>query len=117
MAEQTSARTIIVESLSALGLLVGGGAGLLALAAALWFRLPFDAVSWWAWLLPVWVLGALPLGWAVRHRSAPAKLRALGRLWLIAAAVPLVAVLGFGKPVQKVMLEKQAATAAEKKGQ
>jgi hypothetical protein len=114
--ELAPAKAGAIESVSALGLLVGGGAGVLALAAALWFRLPPDAVSWWAWLLPLWVLGALPLGWALRSRSAPAKLRALGRVWLISAAVPLIAVLAFGKPVQKVMLEQQAAQPAQMKG-
>ncbi len=116
MTELAPAKAGAIESVSALGLLVGGGAGLLALVAALWFGLPLDAVSWWLWLLPLWVLGALPLGWALRRRSAPTKLRSFGRAWLIAAAVPLVAVLAFGKPVQKVMLEQQAAQPAQMKG-
>jgi hypothetical protein len=105
-----------VESASALGLMVGGVAGVLASLAALWFGLPLDAIAWWMWLAPLWALVAFPLGWTLRHRSAPARLRNVGRAWLIAAAVPLVAVLGFGKPVQKVMLEKQAAEAADQKG-
>lgn len=88
--------------------MVGGVAGLLASLVALWNGLPLGELAWWVWLLPVWVLVALPLGWILRRRSAPAKLRNLGRLWLIAAAVPLVALLGFGRPVQKVMQEQAA---------
>jgi hypothetical protein len=97
--------------------MVGGVAGVVASLAALWFGLPLDQIMWWAWAVPVWALIAFPLGWTLRRRSAPTKWRNIGRFWLIAAAVPLVAVLGFGKPVQKVMLEKQAATATEKKGE
>lgn len=105
-----------LESVSALGLMVGGMVGLLASLAALWFGLPLAGMAWWMWLVPVWGFVALPLGWTLRRRSAPAKIRGFGRAWLIAAAVPLLAVLAFGKPVQKVMLEKQAAEAAKKDG-
>jgi hypothetical protein len=105
-----------VESVSALGLMVGGIAGMLASLTALGFGLPVDAIAWWMWLVPLWALVACPLGWTIRRRTAPARLRNVGRAWLIAAAIPLVAVLGFGKPVQKVMLEKQAVESADQKG-
>jgi hypothetical protein len=107
------AQSTSLESASSLGLMVGGLAGVLASMLALWFGLPLDQIMWWAWAVPVWAVIAFPLGWTLRRRSAPAKLRSIGRFWLIAAAVPLVALLGFGKPVQKVMLEKQAAEAGK----
>lgn|GEM_PF-5986865 len=113
MNDAVPAKPGAVESLSALGLMVGGVAGALASLAALAFGLPLGELVWWLWLVPLWGLVAFPLGWTLRHRTAPAKLRNFGRVWLIAAAVPLVAILGFGKPMQKVMLEKQAAEAAK----
>lgn len=116
MTDNAPAPAGAIESVSALGLMVGGGAGMLVSLLAIWFGLPLDQVMWWAWAVPVWALIALPLGWTLRRRSAPRKMRAIGRFWLIAAAVPLVAVLGFGKPVQKVMLEQQAQQTAPKKG-
>ena len=112
MSETAPATPGAVESVSALGLMVGGAAGLLASLAAVWNAVPLDELAWWVWLLPVWALVAVPLGWALRRRSAPAKLRNIGRVWLIAAAVPLVVLLSFGKPVQRVMQE-QAAEAAK----
>ena len=88
--------------------MVGGIAGLLASVAAVWNGVPLGELAWWVWLLPVWALIAFPLGWTLRRRSAPMKLRNVGRVWLIAAAVPLVVLLGFGRPVQKVMQEQAA---------
>ncbi len=106
-----------LESVSALGLIVGGLAGLAASLAALWFGVPLAELAWWVWLVPLWALVAVPLGWSLRRRTAPAAWRNVGRLWLIAAAVPLVALLGFGKPVQKGMMKDQAAErAAQKEG-
>jgi hypothetical protein len=101
-----------VESVSALGLMVGGVAGMLASLAAVWNGVPLGELAWWVWLLPLWALIAFPLGWTLRRRSAPAKLRNVGRVWLIAAAVPLVVLLGFGRPVQK-MMQEQAAEAGK----
>ena len=101
-----------IESVSALGLMVGGLAGLLASLAAVWNGVPLDELEWWVWLLPVWALVALPLGWALRRRSAPVTLRNVGRAWLIAAAIPLIALLSFGRPVQK-MMQEQAAEAGQ----
>jgi hypothetical protein len=115
VSEAAPATSGAVESVSALGLMVGGVAGVLASLAAVWNGVPLGALAWWVWLLPVWALVAFPLGWTLRRRSAPAKLRNVGRVWLIAAAVPLVVVLGFGRPVQKVMQE-QAAESAQQKG-
>lgn len=88
--------------------MVGGVAGVLASLAAVWNGMPLGEFVWWVWLLPLWALIAFPLGWTLRRRSAPAGLRNVGRVWLIAASVPLVVLLGFGKPVQRVMQEQAA---------
>ncbi len=95
-----------IESVSALGLMVGGVAGLLVSLTAVWNRVPLGELAWWVWLLPMWALVAFPLGWTLRRRSAPAGLRNAGRVWLIAAAVPLVALLAAGRPLQKAMQEQ-----------
>ncbi|NJS13719.1 MAG: hypothetical protein HC788_02725 [Sphingopyxis sp.] len=117
MNDAAPAKPGAVESVSALGLMVGGVVGVLASVAALALGIPLHDLAWWLWLVPLWGLIAFPLGWTLRHRTAPANLRNVGRAWFIVGAVPLLIVLAFGKPVQKVMLEKQAATSAEKKGQ
>lgn len=97
-----------IQSVSALGLMVGGVAGVLATLAAVWSRVPLGELAWWVWLVPVWALVAFPLGWTLRRRSAPAKLRNVGRAWLIAAAIPLIALLSLGRPLQKAMQEQAA---------
>lgn len=106
MSDAAPAMPGAVESVSALGLMVGGFAGLLASIAAVWNGVPLGELAWWVWLLPVWALVALPLGWTLRRRSAPMKIRNFGRAWLIAAAIPLIALLSLGRPLQKAMQEQ-----------
>jgi hypothetical protein len=107
-----------LESVSALGLMVGGVAGMAASVAAVALGLPLGDLAWWVFLVPLWALIAFPLGWTLRRRCAPAGLRTMGRAWLIAAALPLVALLGLGKPVQKGMMKDAAVeTTAQKEGQ
>lgn len=113
MNETAPVATGRLESLSALGLMVGGGAAVLVTGLALALGLRLADIEWWLALLPLWGLVALPLGWRLRRRSAPSGLRTLGRLWLIAAAVPLVILLGMGKPMQKAMMESQKVEAAK----
>jgi hypothetical protein len=105
-----------LESASALGLMVLGGAILVLSVSAMALGLPLNGLSWWVWLVPIWALIAIPLGWKLRRRSAAAGLRNLGRAWLIAAVIPLVVLLGLGKPLQKAMLEQQAVQSAPTKG-
>ena len=113
MSDGAPASAGAIESVSALGLMVGGVAGLLASLAAVWNRVPLAELAWWVWLLPVWALVAFPLGWTLRRRSAPMKLRHVGRAWLIAAAIPLIALLSLGRPLQKAMQDQQAVEAGK----
>jgi hypothetical protein len=115
MTEPAAPASGSIESVSALGLMVGGAAGAAASVAAAAFGVGPSDLVWWMWAIPLWAVVALPLGWKLRRRAAPAPLRNIGRVWLVAAAAPLIFALSVGKPVAKGKLQDMAAPAAAEK--
>ena len=107
----TGGRPPVVESVTALGLVLGGLAAVGVGLGAIIGGLRPDDVVWWAVLIPLWGLVAVPLGWSLRHRIAPARRRTMGRLWLLIGLVPVLYVMAVGRPTQKAMLD------AEKSGE
>ena len=102
-------RPPIVESVTALGLMLLGLAAIGIAVGALASGLPVGDLAAWVLLIPLWGLAAVPLGWMLRHRSAPARLRAIGRGWLLIGLAPILYVMAVGRPTQKAMLDAEKA--------